>query len=198
MSKRLEYNANQRIYAELCEKLQCCGNMSLKKKLLFNISVILGIVILLGTALLFLSSKIQDKAEQISDAKKELNIRSKTVESIALFRRKSEQVQPYLRELQNMLITKDDLINIPKDLKSIAQQNQVNLQITFGVDTPRTETEPGEINIAITTEGSFDNLIKFLKDLENSRYFVKLNKVDLTARGDDNFRAVLSGAVFYF
>ncbi|MEE8131834.1 MAG: type 4a pilus biogenesis protein PilO [Candidatus Paceibacterota bacterium] len=171
--------------------------MSFKKKLLLNIGISLGIILILGAALFFLNSKIKDEVKQIQKVKEKLTLRSQTTEFIALLRRESEQVEPYLDDLDNMIITKDKLVNLSQDLSTIAMQNQVNLKLSIGKETPKTESELGEINITITIDGAFDNLIKFLKDLENSRYFVKLNKLDFTKKGND-FKGILNGVIFYF
>ncbi|HDH07564.1 MAG TPA: hypothetical protein ENG89_00905 [Candidatus Moranbacteria bacterium] len=171
--------------------------MTFRKKILLNIGISFGIVVLLGVALFFLSSIVEDKAEQIRKAKEELSFRSQVSESIALLRNESGQVEPYLDDLENILITKDNLVNFSQDLKTIAQQNQISLNLSFGTETPKTKNELGKINFTITIDGDFDNLIKFLKDLENSKYFVKLDKLDLTKKGG-GLKIILKGVIFYF
>lgn len=171
--------------------------MSFKKKIILNIGVSLGIALLLGTALFLLNSEIQNKTKQITEAKKELNFRSQISESISLLRNESEQAEPYSDDLENMLITKDKLVNFSSDIKTIGKQNQVNLSFSFGAETPKTKDEPGKIGLIITADGALDNLIKFLKDLENSEYSVKLNKLDLTKQGAQ-FKGILNGEISYF
>ncbi|MEK7555539.1 MAG: type 4a pilus biogenesis protein PilO [Patescibacteria group bacterium] len=171
--------------------------MSFKKKIILNIGVSLGIVLLLGAALFFLNSEIQNKVKQITEAKKGLNFRSQLSESITLLRNESEQVEPYLNDLENILITKDKLVNFSQDIKTIGQQNQINLNFSFGAETPKTKDEPGKIGLIITADGNLNNLISFLRGLENSKYFVKLNKLDLTKQGD-KFKGILNGEIFYF
>lgn len=172
--------------------------MTFKKKIILNIGISLGIILLLGAVLFFLKSNIQEKTRQIQEARRELNLRSQITETLDFLRRESEQARLYSTNLKNMFITKDKLVNFSQDLNILAQQNQIDLKLSFGVETPKTETGLGEINISITTDGSFENLIKFFQGLENSQYSVKLDKLDLTRKDDGNFKATLSGTVFYF
>lgn len=171
--------------------------MSFKKKLLLNIGISLGIILILGVALFFLSSEIKNNAKEIQEVKEKMVLRSQTTKSIALLRRESEQVEPYLAKLDNILITKDKLVNFSQDLNAIAKQNKINFKISLGKEIPKTESKLGEINITMTINGTLDNLIKFLKDLENIQYFVKLNKLDFTKKGN-GFEGILNGVIFYF
>lgn len=172
--------------------------MNFKKKIILNIGISLGIISILGVILFFLNSNIQEKTRQIQETRLELNLRSQITKTLDSLRRESEQAKLYSAELENILITKDKLVNFSQGLRIIAQQNQIDLKLIFGAETPKIKTGLGEINVTITIDGSFDNLIKFFQGLENSRYSVKLDKLDLTRKDDGDFKATLSGVVFYF
>ncbi len=171
--------------------------MGFKKRLIIIIGVPLGIILILIVSLFFLGSDISSRANQIKQLRENLTLRLQSTESLVSLRQDFKQAQEYSPALNNLLPTRDELVGFIHDLTMIAKQNELDFSSSLGQESPQTDKGLGQISFTITSQGKFDNFVNFLKTLENSRYFIKLNTLDVT-RQDDNFKALMTGQVFSF
>lgn len=172
--------------------------MEFKKQLITAVAIPLVIILALSGGLLFLSSNIQKKSQQIINLQKELNLRLKSAETLVSLHKDSKEAEEYFPALQNVLPTRDQLVTFPRDLNNIAKQSQVNLNLTLGKEVPKTDKDMARIEFVMTLGGKFDNISEFLKGVEKSRYYIKFNSFDFVREGGDNFKVLLNGQVFFF
>lgn len=172
--------------------------MNFRKRLMIAIALTLGLILVLGATIFFLGTDIQKRAEKISLMRADLSFRTKAIESLAELRSDFDKSKPYEMQLKNMLPTRDQLVNFSRDFNVIANQNKINLNLSFqGGGQAASETATlQKTDFLITTQGSFSNLLNFLKATGKSRYFIKTNSLDLTAQGGDNFNITINGHVF--
>jgi len=166
-----------------------------KKRLLITIGIPLAVCLILVLALFFIGSNITKQAAQIEKLKGDLFNRQQLTQSLASLKQGSEQVQPYLTELENILPSQDQLLGFSRDIGIIAKQNKLNLNTTVGQEISESGDGLRQTDFTSTGQGTFDNFINFLKGLENSRYFIKLNTFDLTGQ-DGDFKMSMKGQVF--
>lgn len=192
-------NANIKYLLALFAKISdiCEHSMEFKKHLIVVIFIPLGIILILSASLIFLGSDIASRANQINQLRRDLNFRLQATESLSGLRQDTEQVKSYLPVLEVFLPTRDQLISFLSDLNIIAKQSLVEISSSLGEENPKQDTGPGSVNFTITIQGIFDNLINFLKTLENGRYFTKIISLDSINQGD-NFKTTLIGHVFSF
>ncbi len=170
--------------------------MNFKKRLLIIIGIPLGICLILITSLFFVGSDISKRTEQIKHLRSEISFALHSTESLAILNKDSEQAKNYIVQLENILPQRDRLVTFPRDINIIAKQSQVDANSTLGQE----ESKGGDAglrqtNFSVTGQGSFDNLINFLKFLEGSQYLVSLKMLDFTQQ-DGDFKTLLTGQVF--
>lgn len=165
------------------------------KKQLFTIGVGIIIIVVLITALIFIGFDISKKAIKVSESKQDIYFRSNIIKSLSILRSDINKIQPYIYGLNNVLPTKDQLINFPRELSLIASQNKINLSFNFSGENSNDRLK--WIELTGTAEGDFINIINFLKSIENSNYSVKIDNIDFNEK-DDVSKTIFNGKVFYF
>lgn len=162
------------------------------------IKIIVWLILFLAMAggLVYLRIDILDKVNLIENTRKDMNSYSRVSEGLNLLRSDIDKIQPYLSGLNNFIQTKDQLINFNKDVKIIANQNQVNAVSNFSDEKKSNQPGLQEIGVAININGGLENLINFLEALEKSDYSVKLNTLDFSQL-DKEYKANFNGRVFY-
>lgn len=171
--------------------------MDFKKRLTINIGVSLIIFVLISASLFFIGKNIAGRAEKIKQLRGEIDFRSRANQSLALLRNDAQKASDYAFALDNILLSRDRLLDFPHQIEAIAAQNNVNFSFGFGQETPKDGAGFGVINFNASSAGSFDNLINFLKYIENSGYFVKIESFDFQRKGND-FQWLFSGKIFSF
>ena len=146
--------------------------------------------------LVYLRLDIIDKVNSAENIRKEMNSYSRVAEELNLLRSDIDKIKPYLFELNNAVQTKDQLVNFNKDIKIIANQNQVSVVSNFSDEKESVKSGLKEIGVSVNANGGLENLINFLKALEKSNYSVKLNTLDFS-QSDKEYKAVFNGEVFY-
>lgn len=169
----------------------------MKKQLILTAGLGALIILILGVGLIIIRADILKKTEQINEIKKELDFRSTIIKSLSTMRGDINLIQPYIFGLDNVLPTKDQLINFSKDLNMMAAQNKINLASNFSGENIESSKGLKRIGLTATAEGNFNDLVNFLKAVENSRYSVKLDNIDINEK-DGKYKMLLNGKVFYF
>ncbi len=170
--------------------------MEFRKRLITTIIIVLVISAILGGALIFAASDISKRTEQIVRTKQDLLFRLQLTETLALLRKDSQEAQAYAYELNNILPHRDQLINFPRELSTIARQSEIELNSSLGKESV-SDGNLTQTDFNMTSQGSLNDFINFLKFIETSNYFINLNSIDF-ARQDDTLKAVIAGEVFSF
>ncbi len=173
------------------------ANIDLMKKNLFlTISFGLGLILIPAAAFVFLSFDIIKKTDQIKNLRGRISSYYGANENLAALRSDLENVRPYLPGIDAFLLTKDQLIGFPRDFKSLAGQFQIDAVSNF-LETGEQSGDMRWIGVKVSANGEIDGLIGFLKALENSRYSIGFDNLDLS-RAAEGFKAALNGKIFYF
>jgi len=170
--------------------------MGFKKRLLIIIGVPLGVCLILAIGLFLLGSDIRKKTEQIKQLRSEIVFALGSTESLASLTKDSEIVKNYIVQLENLLPQRDRLVTFPRDINIIGKQSRIDANSVLGQEEILGDgTELRRTNFSVTGRGSFENLMNFLKFLEEGRYLIALKILDFTQQ-DNSFNASLSGQVF--
>lgn len=144
----------------------------------------------------YLRFDILNKSNLAEKIKKDTNSYYQAIEGLNFLRSDIDKIKPHLVGLNNFVQAKDQLIHFNKDLKIIANQNNVSVFFNFSEEKASTQSGLKEIGIIININGSLENLINFLNALEKSSYSVKLNTLDFI-QSDKEYKATFNGAIFY-
>ncbi len=172
--------------------------LALQKILLKTIAINVLIVIILFVAVSMIKSDIQGRADQIAQLNQQRAINSQAAELVVALQNESQKAAQYSTALNQVLLGKDQLLNFPADAEKMAQQNNINSQVTFGGENPvNGMAESTDITMTLGGKANLDNFLQFLKILENSRYSLKLDSIDFN-QGGQIMRANLTGQVYSF
>lgn len=162
---------------------------------LYRTGIPLGVIVAAVALTAFLGRDISSRAGAIRDVEQELASRARAVETLAYLRADDERAKHYFTVLENILPTKDQLIAFPREFVTIAKKYNVTLATSFGSEGPATDTAPGFIEFVFTAEGSFQNILAFLKSAEAGRYIVKWTSFEFL-RAANGYSATIAGVVF--
>lgn len=172
--------------------------MNPKKNFTTTIVINVVIIFLFITGIFLLRNDISEKIEKLSGLKNVLSGNAFSREEFLILEKDSEQARKYLEELNPYLVEKDQLLIFPKDIAQMGRQNNFETTASFGGEI----AEQGEfirtnISMSLVGKGEIETLVNFLKTLENSRYFVKINDAEYSKSGE-TATAHFSGQIFSF
>ncbi len=163
-----------------------------------QLGIALAVVVLAVIIAQIMVSRTKTTATKIQNQKSELIFRARATESLAALKIDSDKAESLFNILNGALPPKDRLINFGPNMIDLAKQNGISLGFSFGTEEPATADRSSYIRFAVTGNSTYGNLIRFLQDLERSRFFIKINSMDLTRQGGlDRFNFTADGQVFY-
>jgi hypothetical protein len=168
--------------------------MEFKKRLLIAISIPATISLVLLIAIFFLASDIGNLANKIYQTRKDINFGLQAINSLAGLRQDYEQAKIYMPEVGGILPSKDQLLSFSKDMNTMAKLNQVSLNLNIGQENRPAASQLTQIDVSTAGQGTFNNLLSFLKTVENSRYFIKFGSLDFQ-QANYNASLNLSGKI---
>ncbi len=168
-----------------------------KKRLLIELSILLGLVLVMGGTLAYFASTIGTKGEAVIEARKLLMSRSFAIENFAGLRGDWNQgAKESLELLRDSIPIKDQLITLGKDFQFLA--GRAGLEFSYA---PIGETAPaapslGFIQFRIGITGSYDAIQKYITTLQGFRYITTVDGVTFTRSGS-NYEAVITGKTYF-
>ncbi len=169
-----------------------------KKQLLIELGVGFSALVLVIGVVQLTVWHVSRTSGEITRQRNELALRTRATESLATLKSDAEKAKPLQASLGNVLPPKDRLINFGKELTDLGKQNGLELSFDFGGETASTADTPGFIKFTLTGSATYTSWTSFLKDVEKSRLYVKINSADLTRKsGMDSFSVVAEGQVFF-
>jgi Tfp pilus assembly protein PilO len=100
-------------------------------KIIINLSIIVGFLIMVSWLLTSLAGEIEKKAESIQLQNLEISARIQAISDLAELRVEAERAKPIVDELNNALPKRDELVAFPRYLDSIARDNSLQLDFKF-------------------------------------------------------------------
>ncbi len=169
----------------------------MKKQLMTIISIGGVVAVILALALIYAGFDISQRVERVKESRLALNSNSQTSEKLSLLRLDLAAFEPYAAGLENALPDKEQLINLSRDLKTMAFQNSISIISNFSGEEFKSSSNFNWLGLTVSADGKFDNMINFLKLLDNSRYSVRFENIDLSSK-DSGFKGAFVGKVFYY
>ena len=172
--------------------------MTFKKQLGIQLAIAFGVVIGAIALTQTMAGSLAGSAAKILQQKSDLAFRIRATGQLASLKADSDQARPLFAVLNSTLPVKDDLINLGQELTRVAKNDGVDLGFSFGGETAAKGELPGFIRFSLIGNGSYESFQKLLQNIEKSRYYMKLNSVDLVRQASGgNFSILAEGQVFY-
>jgi Tfp pilus assembly protein PilO len=157
------------------------------------IGIAAGLIVLI----LFLGQDIATRAAQIRSQRQTLASRLGAFESLTALQVGSREARQISAELEKSLPEKDELIAFLPVLENFAKNNQLRIEqrLKFESEIPGEGMAPNSHSFIIGARGSYANFVRFLRNIEESGYFVSFSMIDLAQR-DTDFEMRMNGRVF--
>ncbi len=171
-----------------------------RKKLLINLGINAGIILILGGALFFIINDLRAVGESIETEETALAAQVRIMQNLSTLKQESERADIVMNKLRNALPTRELLFVFSEDITRLARDNNLSPSFTFGEETVSDEANvPSKIVFTITVTGAKQSVLSFLNALENSRYFTRITRLEMFAHGDNIavYQATLSGEIFF-
>ena len=156
-------------------------------------------ITLFGLGIGFLAFDINNKVSEIDILSQKISDNSSAINYFASLKADSEKSKVVLSQIQNSLITKDQLLGFAKEINQISRQNNLNVAVDFRDEVLPTADTPRATRIVLSsaTRANLDNLANFLKTLETGKYFVKLQSLD-AIQDAGQLQVGLNGEIYSF
>lgn len=168
------------------------------RKILLNFLIsILIIGALLGILALF-NLNLGKTSAKINSLSNNLFSRSSSIQGTSELKSQYNAYgESYLNVLYNVVPQKDELINFPKEIQTLASAFDLSLGFSYVGESAVTDEAPGSVSFQISVEGpEMASIIEFIKEFENFRYFTQLESFAV-GPSNANIKANIRGKVFF-
>ncbi len=165
------------------------------KKELRSVWITVSVVVALIVCIVFVGYDITRLANTVQQERKTQAEREAAARAIATLQDDALRAKQYRSTLENMLPTKDNLIQFPREVAALGKQYGTDVGVTFGSEIGSTEKAPGTIRFAMSVDGAYDAIVAFMGAVERSRYIVTWDTVDV-AEQKGRYHATIDGRVF--
>ncbi len=172
----------------------------IRRQLWISLAVIFGagLVFFLGTY--WFKSQISGVVFDIISQRDLMEQRATLTETLANLRREKQVADNYIRVLDSMVATKDELfLDFSRWLEGEALIYQVGINFNFqGAEVQPTEGSLGYAEFSLRLAGGLHNIVNFLKYLEvdSKRFLMTFNGFDFV-KGSDGYNVSTGGRIFF-
>ena len=172
---------------------------SFRRYLIVSITILLGSVAVCIALFLFLSNDLAVQAHAIAANRNTVEESAQALTLGTALARRAGEASHVLTAMNNLLPSKDALLEFPKWMSGIARGHNVVVRFSFQGDTTNpTATDPGSIGFSIDASGSHSDLSAFLEEVEAKSTSFLVTFSSLNFRKDSaTYRASAHGKVFF-
>jgi len=172
-------------------------NENFRRDVWVGLGIMAASFVVAGIASWWFVNDIAHQADLIAKSRGLIQQREKLFEILAQFKKIGPEIDAYSSRLSRLLPTKDDLLDFPRQLDTMARVYGVSLNFTFQGET-KTPENLGALSFTIDARGSYGNIVKYIRALETEspQFLITLANVDLS-QTTDGYRASSQGQVFF-
>lgn len=169
-----------------------------KKKVITEVSLALAIIGALGAGIVFFGVNINKSTVAISETLRELITRSGSLRLLAVLQTQySTKAAGYSEVLNSFVPPKDALINLSKDFEIMAARRNLGFGFSFLGENAPDRNGLGSVSFGLNIQAqSFDDLVRFMSDLQNFKYFNKINGFNFGREGS-SYNLSIKGQVYF-
>ncbi len=169
-----------------------------KKRLINELVITLIIMIALIGGILFFKGSIETYAESITVARARLAHLSSGVLELSNLQSQYSQVANYFNVLNGIVPSYYDLINLNKDLQSLAAGQNLSYSFSFAGENPKSTNGFGSVNFNLSvSSANLDSLLSFLNSLQHFKYLSAVDGISFSPQADNTVTMSVRGRVFY-
>jgi len=154
--------------------------------------------IIVGTVFgwLFLRADIKREAAVIFQKRSDLVTRTKTIAQLGVLQKDAEKAKPMMEKMESVLPTMDGISVVKDAYEKIAAEKKVSFNWRFGEEVKSNGKAPGHISLEMVIQGKTTDIIAFLKQAEQEKYYLTIQSVNITNSGSQAVGSVTG--ILYF
>lgn len=164
-----------------------------EKKLYIKAGTLLIVVLaLLYASCFYLPQKIEAISLEIISNKKQIKQLSEQNNQIDDIRSKHNKLQEDVDKASECIISYSDIFRFITNVKEAAKKNNVNLNINVSSSGKTQETNfLSHIDYNIKATGEFEDIMCFLGNLENLKYYINIERIKISNNENNDNRVTL-------
>ena len=169
------------------------------RKIIWNTILILLVVAVFTAVSYWLKKDMDEYAQQVYLSREVTAKNTHSLELLAKLKQGSSEIGEYQKQIDQLLPTQDQLINLNRWLDGIARASQVQASFNFEGSGNLSEGGlPAYSYFTIVADGDYSALVLFMREIEvkSTAYLITLETVDVSRR-DSQYRLVTRGRVYY-
>jgi len=172
------------------------------RKQIMSIGIAIGIISVIFWGFTFLlRANLSHQLVLISDLAQKRETYVASSQGLSVLLKDWSVAQQYAQRVQNLVPKKDDLVLLSKQLESRARQKQISFSFSFNSEgEEKTQHQDvGSIGFSTTMEGSIQNILSFLQDLEKTYYALQIKSFDISHNQSNPslVRCFITGRAFF-
>jgi|GEM_PF-1388275 len=172
--------------------------VSFKKQLTIQLSIALGVLIILSIGLSIFAGSIRTAIDDLASLRADLAFRASSLKSLAnLQTQYNRKAKGYSENLTKAVPQKEELIGLSKDFQSLAGLAKVEQTFGFTSETPASGGGLGFLSFQSTASGDLLSLSKFLSSIENFRYLTKVESLNISPSEPSSQKLNIKGKIFF-
>lgn len=158
-------------------------------------------ILIIGTAGIWIGfiqpymSDITLLSEEFRDKRIQLATLKKQQENLVSLSRNFKDIQERVGVLDPIIIKSDESLDFVSELEGYATKTEVNQILSISPLSPSQDIQ--EVPLLIQIDGTINNVIKYLQQLEQSKYYIAISSIDLTPLVDDRIDVALQARTFW-
>ncbi|MFB6212273.1 MAG: hypothetical protein ABEI53_00435 [Candidatus Magasanikbacteria bacterium] len=174
------------------------GKEQFKKNLWKQLGIAGALIIPLGITLVFLRTEIKESTAKAIETQKRARKNAKILSNLSQLKSQyKNSAKNYLSVIENVLPSKNKLINISKRYQNLAESQNINFGFSFIKEQEPTNSKPGFIKFQISASSKkIDNIIKFAEELEDYRFITTVQDIQIK-KASAQFESKITGKVYY-
>ena len=163
----------------------------LKGSYITNTSIAIGAVVGIAVLLVVIGVDTSKIASEVVTAKNELKTGIEQLKVLAQLRDEAKIADQKFATLENILPKKDDLFSFPAKMEELAKSKGLLSTFSFGAESE------GSIQYSFVVQnGTFEEIFRFVKTIEEDQIFMSINSLDMVL-GGEGYNGTINGVLFF-
>ncbi|MEK7453010.1 MAG: hypothetical protein AAB614_02130 [Patescibacteria group bacterium] len=154
-------------------------NLTIKRKLYIHLTILSIILIGMLFVSWFALGIIKKNSEELIQFKKDLfQIQIKREKALEASK-EYDNLKPFIDVVNSAMLSKKEELKFIVFIESIAKRNILNHEINITTSSDEDNIKESIINFQVKLSGSFQGILKFIKDIEDGLYYANISNIDL-------------------
>jgi Tfp pilus assembly protein PilO len=130
-------------------------------------------------------SEIKDTKKNVVNQKNELEKKLNREKNLVTLNENLKKIGPEVDFLSQIFIDKDKELEFITTLEGIASKNSINQSLNLGTERSVKFGQYIKTPIEISADGRYNDMVDYLINIENLKYYININSLDLVFDGQD-------------